>query len=273
MSVDLEEDGPLLCAAVFFAGFIVFALCETYWPRVRLVASLGQRWIANIGLYVLYFVLIAAIGQAIGSLSLFDPGTGFGIGAVMGWSLPLGLALGFVVADAVRYASHRLHHVVPFLWRLHAIHHSDRDLDVTTTLRHHPLEGVSMWIVTGVAYALLGVPLLAIVVYEVAATALSTIQHANLRLPLALERHLVTGVVTPDMHRIHHSVRAHEGNANFGIVLSLWDRLFRTYVTLNHSEHERLVVGVAESRADSERLHLILLSPFLRSRQRSNVAT
>ena len=130
-----------------------------------------------------------------------------------------------------------------------------------------------MWLVTAAAYTLLGVPLLAIVLYEVIATALSTIQHANLRVPPALETALARVLVTPDTHRIHHSLRPDEGNANFGIVSSIWDRLFGTHVALDAQAHERLAFGVAGAHATEDRLPLILLAPFLPSTRRANLPT
>jgi sterol desaturase/sphingolipid hydroxylase (fatty acid hydroxylase superfamily) len=179
----------------------------------------------------------------------------------------LSLAVGFLLLDLMAYLVHRFEHAVPLLWRFHALHHSDPDVDVTTAVRHHPLEHFFVSAVYGLALVVLNIPAVVIVSHGVATFATAAVQHGNIRLPERLERWLQPVLVTVDMHRIHHSVVFEQGNSNYGAVLSIWDRLFGTYTWISRTQHEEVIFGVRElPRRDCLRPAAMLLTPWQISR-------
>jgi sterol desaturase/sphingolipid hydroxylase (fatty acid hydroxylase superfamily) len=177
------------------------------------------------------------------------------------------ILLSLVILDLSRYAEHRLFHVVPWLWRLHRIHHADAEYDFTTALRFHPLEAVLETAAHVAVVAVLGAPVVAVVVFEALAGTQAIVTHANARLHLTVDRVVRRLVVTPDMHRVHHSTVPRETDSNFGNLLSVWDRLFRSYRDQPAAGHEGMVIGLAELR-DPRRLRLpwLLALPFLPDR-------
>lgn len=173
------------------------------------------------------------------------------------------VVVGVLLLDVVIYWQHRILHVVPFLWRLHRVHHADVDFDVTTGVRFHPLEiALSMAIKLGLIAAL-GIPALAVLIFELALSAGSLFTHANIALPPGFERALRWVFVTPDMHRIHHSVHKDETNSNFGFHLSLWDRVFGSYRHRPRDNQTTMAIGLHEFREDRDQsLWSLLLNPF-----------
>jgi sterol desaturase/sphingolipid hydroxylase (fatty acid hydroxylase superfamily) len=179
----------------------------------------------------------------------------------------LGLVAGFLLLDLLRYLVHRCEHAVPLLWRFHALHHSDPDVDVTTSVRHHPAEYLFASTIYWLAVIVLDVPAVVVGIHGLAVFGLAAVQHGNLRLPERLERSLQPVLVTTDMHRIHHSVVFDQANSNFGAVLSVWDRLFGTYGRISRVQHERIVFGVRElPRSDCLKPTAMFLTPWLFSR-------
>lgn len=174
------------------------------------------------------------------------------------------VVLSILALDLVIYFQHVMFHAVPLLWRMHRMHHADLDFDLTTGVRFHPFEIViSLGIKIG-AVALLGAPILAVLLFEILLNATSIFNHANWRLPLGLDRVLRWFVVTPDMHRVHHSVHRDETNSNFGFNLPWWDRVFGTYRAQPREGHERMTIGLTQFR-DPRQLHLwrLLIQPFI----------
>jgi sterol desaturase/sphingolipid hydroxylase (fatty acid hydroxylase superfamily) len=179
-------------------------------------------------------------------------------------NIALSFVIGFLLLDLLRYAVHRCEHAVPLLWRIHALHHSDPDVDVTTSLRHHPIEYVLASIVYWVALFILDIPLLVVASYGVIVFASEAVQHGNIALPEKLERWLQPFLVTTDMHRIHHSLSPAQANANYGAVLSVWDHFFGSYVRITRADHRALVFGVRELRPrDCLDPSAMVLTPWL----------
>ncbi len=233
--------------------------------------SKSWRWLNNLGLATLNTVILrllfpaAAVGMAIVAT---DKGWGF----LNVFSLPstVSLILCLVVLDFVVYLQHVLFHAVPILWRVHRVHHADLDYDVTTGSRFHPIEiGLSMFIKFTVILVL-GPPVIAVVFFEIILNAMAMFNHGNIRLPLALDRVLRLIVVTPDMHRVHHSVDKRELNSNFGFNLSIWDRLFATYIAQPRQDHENMIIGIQDFREPSQVDGLLgmLVLPFLKGPNR-----
>jgi sterol desaturase/sphingolipid hydroxylase (fatty acid hydroxylase superfamily) len=169
-----------------------------------------------------------------------------------------------VALDVVIYFQHILLHAVPTLWRLHRVHHADLDYDVTTGSRFHPLEIVLSMLIKFCAILLLGLPAVGVVVFEVVLNVMAMFNHGNVRLPLITDRLLRMIVVTPDMHRVHHSIEDNEANSNFGFNLSLWDRLFGTYIDQPRAGHTGMTIGIHQYREPRQvsRLPGMLALPF-----------
>jgi sterol desaturase/sphingolipid hydroxylase (fatty acid hydroxylase superfamily) len=217
-----------------------------------------------LGIVVLDTLLVRMVfpATAVG-VAMAVEGANWGPLNVLGVPQGLAIAVAIVVLDLAIYAQHVLFHAVPVLWRLHRMHHADLDLDVTTGVRFHPIEiALSMGIKLGLI-ALLGAPALAVLVFEVLLNATSMFNHANVSMPLRLDRVLRWLVVTPDMHRTHHSIVMQETNSNFGFNLPWWDRLFGTYRANPAAGHEAMTIGIDRFRNSEElRLDRMLTQPF-----------
>ena len=255
---------PQIRLACFVGVFALMALWELAAPRRALGAAKGARWFANLGLVAIDTLVvrlvfpIAAVGMA--ELAV---GRGWGLFNVFHAPYWIAFAAAFIALDFIIYAQHVLFHYVPFLWRLHRVHHADVDLDVTSGLRFHPGEiALSMCIKLG-AVALLGPPTAAVVAFEVALNATSMFNHGNVRIPAGIDRALRLALVTPDMHRVHHSVIQTETNSNFGFNLPWWDRICGTYTAQPREGHTGMTIGLAQFRdRASQRLSALLLLPL-----------
>jgi sterol desaturase/sphingolipid hydroxylase (fatty acid hydroxylase superfamily) len=259
----ITHEGPVRLAA--FAGLLMlFVAAEALWPRRGRVQPRLRRWTTN-GLIVVantvalrVLVPVLAVGAAgfaqradIGLLNMLD---------IAPW---VSFLIALAVLDLAIYGQHVLFHHVPALWRIHRVHHADRDIDVTTALRFHPVEIIlSMGIKIALVLAL-GAPAAAVIAFEVILNGMAMFNHANLRLPGPLDRLLRALVVTPDMHRVHHSVYMNETNSNFGFNLSLWDRLFGTYKEAPADGHQGMTIGLTEFQDDRpSQLGFALWLPF-----------
>ena len=237
----------LLTLLVIVGSFLVIALWEFCRPRRRRDFPATRRRVGNLGFWILNLFLAAF---------LFEPAVRFRprLEAALGINFPswpiadvgLSLVAGFLLLDFLRYLVHRCEHAVPLFWRFHALHHSDPDVDVTTSVRHHPVEYVLASAVYWLAVLVLGIPAIVVLTHGLAVFATAAVQHGNIRLPNRVERWLQPVLVTSDMHRIHHSVVYDEANSNYGAVLSVWDRLFGTYTRLTRAQHDSIVFGVRE---------------------------
>ena len=249
----------------FFGIFSVMALWELLAPRRVLTQSKSARWMNNIALVIVNTVVVrivfptAAIGVA-----AYATEQQWGLFNQINSPAWLAVIVSVVLLDGLIYMQHVMFHAVPAFWRLHRVHHADMDFDVTTGARFHTIEIVLSMLIKFAAILLLGPPLAAVVIFEVLLNATSMFNHSNVRLPLGLDRLLRILIVTPDMHRVHHSHYAHETNSNFGFSLSLWDRLFGTYRAQPDDGHENMVIGIDTFR-DSKQcipLYRLLLMPF-----------
>ena len=263
-SLTLEHE-KLIRLSAFFGVFAVMAIWELLAPRRALTVSKTVRWASNLGLVALNTVLLRLVfpTAAVGAALLAEQR---GWGLLHQVELPYWLAVaGAVVAlDLAIYLQHVMFHAVPALWRLHRVHHADLDFDLTTGARFHPIEiGLSMLIKLAMV-VLLGAPALAVLVFEVLLNATAMFNHSNVRLPAGVDRVLRWLVVTPDMHRVHHSVEDDETNSNFGFNLPWWDRLLGTYRAQPRAGHEGMTLGIRGYRDPREvdRLPGMLALPF-----------
>ena len=256
---------PTIRLGFFFCIFLVMALWELLAQRRQLTESKGRRWLNNIGLVVLNTLLVrvlfptAAIGMA-----HYATQQGWGMLNLLDWPYWLAIIFAVVILDAAIYLQHVMFHAVPALWRLHRVHHADLDFDLTTGARFHPIEIILSMLIKFAVIILLGPPLVAVLIFEILLNATAMFNHGNIRLPLPLDRVIRWLIVTPDMHRVHHSHLEHETNTNFGFNLSLWDRLFGTYRDQPQDGHTGMVIGIDTWRdpAHCVRLPGMLMMPF-----------
>jgi sterol desaturase/sphingolipid hydroxylase (fatty acid hydroxylase superfamily) len=264
--MDLLGHAAVIRLLCFGSVLLLMALWEMLAPRRRLTVRRPLRWASNLGLVALdtlatrWLVPLGAIGMA---LLANERGWGlFNNLEVPDW---LVVILSVVALDLVIYFQHVLFHAVPLLWRLHMVHHADLDTDATTGVRFHPLEILlSLGIKIG-AVALLGAPALAVLLFEVLLNATSVFNHGNVRLPAWLDQLLRLVLVTPEMHRVHHSIDPRETNSNFGFNLPWWDFVFGTYKAQPADGHQGMTVGLEQIRDEqrADRLHWMLVLPFL----------
>ena len=249
MTESLLATEPQFRLIVFLGVLVAMALWELAAPRRRQEIPRVIRWTNNLGLVVIDTIVlrlsfpILAVGLA---LVAQDRGWGlFNIIDLPGW---VAILVSIIVLDLVIYLQHVLFHAVPALWRLHRMHHADLEFDVTTGLRFHPVEILlSMGIKLAVVMAL-GPPAVAVLIFEVLLNATAMFNHSNVRLPTFVDRALRLIVVTPDMHRVHHSIRPEETNSNFGFNLPWWDRLLGTYKAQPKAGHAGMSIGIEQFR-------------------------
>jgi sterol desaturase/sphingolipid hydroxylase (fatty acid hydroxylase superfamily) len=255
---------PLARLAAFAGVFIVMAGWEMLRPRRKQSIGRRWRWPNNLGVVVVDSLLVRIVFPigAVG-LALLAEARGFGLFNVVGLPAWVGVVLSVVILDFAIYLQHVLFHAVPGLWRLHRMHHADLEIDVTTGLRFHPIEILLSILIKFSVVAVLGAPALSVLIFEVLLNATSMFNHSNVRIPFGIDRALRWVVVTPDMHRVHHSILTRETNSNFGFNLPWWDRLLGTYRAQPEAGHEGMTIGIEQFRDPRElRLDKMLLQPF-----------
>ena len=222
------------------------------------------RWPGNFGVAILGAILARLLvpASAVG-VALAAEARGIGLLHLLDAPAAIAGPLAFIALDCAIYWQHRLFHAIPVLWRVHRMHHTDLEIDASTGLRFHPLEIVLSLLIKLMVVVALGAPALAVLAFEVVLNASSVFNHANLRLPAWLDSGLRRFVVTPDMHRVHHSVRREETNSNFGFFLSFWDRWFGSYTAQPADGHTAMSIGLPEYRElNAVRVDSMLADPF-----------
>jgi len=254
---------------IFFVLFILFSILETFFPRRQRLYRRRFRWPNNFGVlitgtllgrFIPFFVPVDA------ALLAADRGYGlFYMIPIPGWTAFL---TSIILLDLLIYWQHRLFHTVPFLSRFHRMHHTDRDIDATTALRFHPIEIIiSLALKTG-AVLLLGAPASAVLVFEIMLNGAAMFNHANLFIPPGTDLFIRKILVTPDMHRIHHSVYRNERNSNYGFALSWWDYLFRSYTDKPADGYERMALGISGyENKKHQKIICMLTCPFIKRSQ------
>ena len=264
--MDLVANEPAVRVAIFTAAFALIAAFEIVAPRRPLTISRRSRWPSNLAVVFLNTLFVRALLPVTAvSMAMLAEERGWGLFPAFG-PLPAWLVIPatVVLLDLAIYLQHVLFHAVPILWRLHRMHHADLDVDVTTGARFHPIEIVLSMLLKFGVIATLGAPPLGVLVFELLLSTGSLFNHGNLRLPQRADGILRWIVVTPDMHRIHHSVAPDETNRNFGFTLSWWDWIGGTYRAQPATGHAGMALGIAQFRNVSDlRLDRLLLQPVL----------
>ena len=260
----IMSNEPVIRLGSFAGIFGVMAIWEILAARRELTTGKGRRWVGNLSLVLVDTLIVrllfptAAVGTA-----LIVADLGWGVLNVV--SVPYWAALLISVAalDLAIYLQHVMFHALPALWRLHMVHHADLDLDVTSGSRFHPIEILISMLYKLAVISVLGPPVLGVLIFEVVLNALAMFNHANVRMPLVLDRVLRWIIVTPDMHRVHHSVDSREHNRNFGFNLSLWDRVLGTYRDQPEKGHQGMTIGLNKFREITwQTIPRLLVMPF-----------
>lgn len=263
----LLRDPAALRLAVFLGVFVLMATWEALSPLRQPGLPRWLRWSNNLALLLAGNLLLRVLFPVTTvGFSAWVQARGWGVLGQVGWPDWAELVVALIMLDLAIYWQHRLFHIVPPLWRLHRVHHADTHFDVTTALRFHPLEiALSMFVKLAVIAAL-GASPMAVLLFEIILNAAAMFNHGNVILPGWLERPLRLLIVTPDMHRIHHSTRLHEANSNYGFNLSCWDRLFASHTSAASRPQETMPIGLNQLRSRREAwLDRLLIQPFSNS--------
>ena len=255
---------PLIRFGAFGGVLLLMALWELAAPRRHASITRINRWPNNIGMVMLDAIIVRVLFpiSAVG-LALVAETRALGLFNIVQVPATLAVLLSIVILDLAIYFQHVLFHAVPALWRLHRMHHADLEFDVTTGLRFHPLEILISMAIKFSVIAAFGTPAVAVLIFEVLLNATSMFNHSNIRIPARLDEVLRWIVVTPDMHRVHHSIAARETNSNFGFNVPWWDRLFGTYRAQPEAGHDSMTIGIEQFRDARElRLDRMLLQPW-----------
>lgn len=255
----------------FLAVFVVLALGELWKPRRFPVASKKGRWVNNLIIAVMNTILLRIVFPLLPvSMALLARERGWGLLNQVELPFLLQVAGAVLALDCTLYLQHVLFHAMPALWRFHLMHHVDPDLDVTSGMRFHPLEMVLSMGIKLSAIVLLGLPAPAVFIFEIILNATSMFNHSNIFIPLNTDRFLRRFVVTPDMHRVHHSVILRETDSNYGFALSWWDLLFGTYRAQPAQGHQGMTIGNSRFLGEKRQsLWWLLVLPFLKKAQKN----
>ena len=249
---------------VFVGLFVIMAGLEYFAPRRKLRPVKALRWLTNWAIIIINSVLVrllfktAAVGAA-----LWATENGYGLFNMIALPYWLAFIISFLVLDFAIWFSHLASHKVPIFWRIHRMHHSDIDIDVTTAIRFHPVEIILSMFWKYLIVLALGAPAASVLVFEIVLNGGALFNHANFKLPLSIDKVLRLLIVTPDMHRVHHSIIRKETDSNYGFNLSIWDRMFGTYIDQPSKGHDEMTIGLEEWQDEKPaRLDWILMVPF-----------
>ncbi len=259
----LSNEGAIRLA-IFLGILIAMAIWEVAAPRRRIEIPRVIRWTNNLGVVVVDTILVRLTFPIVAvGLALTAQEKGWGLFNMVEAPTWLAIIVSIIVLDFAIYLQHVLFHAVPALWRLHRMHHADQAIDVTTGLRFHPIEIILSMVIKLAVVAALGPPAVAVLIFEVLLNATAMFNHSNIRLPKGVDRVLRLFVVTPDMHRVHHSVIQKETDSNYGFNLPWWDRLLGTYIAQPAKGHDDMTIGFEQFRRVREQwLDKMLTQPF-----------
>ncbi len=261
----IMEHEPSLRFGFFVGILVVMATWEVLAPRRKLTVPKASRWLSNLILVALNTVALRAIVPlaAVG-MALLAYEQGWGILNIISMPYVLAVILAVILLDLAIYLQHVMFHAVPIFWRLHMVHHADLDFDVTTGARFHPIEIILSMGIKMMVVVIIGPPAVGVIIFEILLSATSLFNHGNVCLPVTFDRVLRLLVVTPEMHRVHHSVIPRETNSNFGFNLPWWDRLFGTYRDQPAAGHPGMTIGLTQFRdKKAVQLHWMLALPFV----------
>ena len=252
--------------SIFVLVFLILCVLEIIYPRRKLAISKPLRWGNNWAISIFNAIFLKLTFPVLGvAAAIYAEANHWGLFNILSLPLWVEVLIFVILFDLIIYLQHRLFHFIPLFWRLHRMHHTDLDYDVTTGTRFHPL---SIWLSMLFKLALvivIGPPAIAVLVSEVLLNVTSMFNHSNIHIPTSIDKLLRLIVVTPDMHRVHHSVRGSEQSQNFGFNFPWWDRLFGTYLEQPEEGHENMVIGLqGYTEQQAIKFHWLLIQPFIK---------
>lgn len=264
----ITSNEGIIRLSVFGGVLVLMLLLETLFPRKKRTQNRGLHIATNLGIVVLYTVIlrvifsVVAIGAAVG-VAAYASAQGWGLLNLKDLPIWLHILISAVLLDMAVYWQHVASHKIPMIWAFHKMHHADRDIDATTGIRFHPVEIVLSMLYKMVIVLILGPHVIGVILFEIILNGSAMFNHANVRLPLWLDKAVRVLFVTPDMHRVHHSVIGRETNSNYGFNLSIWDRIFGSYIDQPKEGHDKMTIGLPEYQTDKPS-HLLwcLALPF-----------
>jgi len=242
-----EFTEPQIRLGIFISLFIALAALEFFAPRRMPKPVKAKRWFTNWAIVVIdSFVLRLVFASAAVGAALWANTNGYGLFNIVSMPEWLAILISFVVLDFSIWAAHVASHKIPLLWKIHRMHHSDVDMDVTTAIRFHPIEILLSMLLKTIIVIVIGAPAESVLIFEIVLNGAAMFNHSNLKLPLAMDHILRIFIVTPDMHRVHHSIVHDETDSNYGFNLAVWDRLFGTYIAQPKEGHDEMTIGISE---------------------------
>ena len=263
-----EFTEPQIRLGIFIGLFLLLAVMEYLAPRRELEHVKAKRWITNWLIVIIDSFVLRLIftGAAVG-VAIWAEANGYGLFNLVQIPMALSVVISFIILDFAIWFSHLASHKIPLLWTVHRMHHSDVDIDVSTAIRFHPIEIVLSMLWKMIIVVLLGAPAIAVLIFEIVLNGAAMFNHSNLKLPLGLDRILRLFIVTPDMHRVHHSIVHNETDSNYGFNLAIWDRIFGTYIDQPEAGHEGMKIGLSEWQDERPtKLLWSLKVPFIKQR-------
>lgn len=264
MNIILTTNEAYVRLGIFLGLFIAIAVAETIFPRRVRSYPKSTRWFNNLSITFLNTITLRLLFPLVPvGFAAYSTEKGFGILNNLDFPFWIKIVVSVIILDFIIYLQHFIFHSLPLLWRLHIVHHTDRDFDITTGLRFHPIEIIMSMFIKLLAVYALGPPAIAVLIFEILLNGTTMFNHGNIHIPLGVDKILRLFVVTPDMHRVHHSVIMRETNSNYGFNLPWWDRLLGTYRPQPALGHEGMTIGVGWLR-EAKRLTLpwLLAMPF-----------
>jgi len=257
----------ILRLGIFAGALILFSCLEAIFPRRTRNLPRQGRWLTHLGITVIDSLAVRLLGPLTAiAVAIWASGKGIGLFNLTHLPLWVEITLAFILLDFAIYLQHVISHRVPLFWRFHKVHHTDRDLDASSAVRFHPIEILLSMIYKCGLVLLIGPAALAVLIFEIVLNASAIFNHANLKLPCSLDKALRVLIVTPDMHRVHHSVVESETNSNYGFNFSVWDRLCRTYKAQPQTGHDNMTIGLSEHQTEQPaKLFWSLKLPFAKS--------
>ncbi len=269
MQTILPKAEMIIRLSFFFGTLVILSIWEWLFPKRHLTVSKLKRWLNNIAIiFVNSFVVRLFFPAALVGVAYYAEQHHYGLFNLITMNYWLAIIISVILLDFTIYLQHVMFHAVPIFWRIHRMHHVDLDIDVTTGVRFHPIEIVISLCIKIAAVILIGAPILAVIVFEILLNSITMFNHSNISISHSVDNLIRKIIVTPDMHRVHHSDIPYETNSNFGFNLSIWDRLCGTYQPQPSLGHEKMVIGIKEIRDSKYCINLLgmLILPFVKGK-------
>lgn len=265
----LPKAEMIIRLSFFFGTLLILSIWEWLLPKRHLTVSKLKRWLNNIAIiFVNSFVIRLFFPAALVGVAYYAEQHHYGLFNLITINYGLVIIISVILLDFTIYLQHVMFHAVPIFWRIHRVHHVDLDIDVTTGVRFHPIEIVISLCIKFTVVILIGAPVLAVIIFEILLNSITMFNHSNISIPNNIDNLIRKIIVTPDMHRVHHSDIPRETNSNFGFNLSIWDRICGTYQAQPSLGHENMVIGIKEIREPKYCIYLLgmLILPFLKEK-------